>query len=72
MEESKMPPIEELKRIETVFKSRCITQQVKFKSRAYYKMQLEFFSGAMAALNICPPHWIICITSNREIIENYG
>lgn len=64
---------EQQKRVEELFKLRCIALKIKFKSKIFYKTQLEFFIGAISVLESTeieyPPIWFICISSNREIIE---
>lgn len=60
---------EEQDRIEKCFIDRMITQQVKFKSKDFYKRQIEFFSGACAAINEVPINWGICMMSGREIVN---
>ena len=63
---------EEKERIEESFKQRCINNNIKFKSKKFYEVQSEFFSGVMIALNITIPGWYISIISGREIINDYG
>ncbi len=60
--------IEEQTRIENVFIQRCKNNYIKFKSKKFYELQVEFFSGACAALNEIPVSWGICITSRRKIV----
>lgn len=59
------------KEIEEVFKQRCLNNDIKYKSKKYYELQTEFFSGAMAVYNEAIPSWSIMIMSGREIIEKY-
>lgn len=62
---------EEQDRIEEIFKARCIGQRIKYESKTFFNIQVEFFSGAMAALNKVPPIWSIYIMSGRPIIKLY-
>jgi len=59
---------QEKEKIEKGFINRCKSQKIKFKSKEFYKMQREFFCGAMTALDVIPPHWNISIISGREIV----
>jgi len=67
----KMITKEEMNRIETVFKERCIALNIKFGSKAFYKEQSAFFVGAMIALDNIVPYWALIIPTGREIIEPY-
>lgn len=60
---------EEQERIEEAFKDRMKIQGVKYKSKDFYKRQVEFFSGACATLNEIPVKWGMCLMSGREIVE---
>jgi hypothetical protein len=56
-----------LTQIEEQWKSRARTQGYKPHSVRYWKAELEFFTGAMAAMatltgdsaHSCPPRWVI-------------
>jgi len=63
---------EDRNRIELVFIQRMTNARVKFKSKTFYKLQAEFFSGVMAAYNLVPPYWAITIMTNREIVAKYN
>ena len=58
-------------RIEAAFSSRCISLDIKYKTKKYYEEQAAFFIGAMIALDINFPYWIVCISAGREIIKPY-
>jgi hypothetical protein len=60
---------EQKERIEQIFIDRCKGQNIKCKSKRFYVNQCEYFTGAMAALNINLPYWTICIMSGREIVK---
>ncbi len=60
---------EEIQRIEEIFKQRCINNEVKFRSKKFYELQVEYFSGVMAALNIQSPSWVLLMTCGREIVK---
>ncbi len=62
---------EDQQRIENMFRDRCIAGNIKFKSKKFYELQVEYLCGAMVALNIQLPIWVIYIQTNREIIEPY-
>lgn len=61
----------EKNRIENSFKERCISLNIKYKTKKFYEEQASFFCGASIALNINLPIWTISIMSGREIIEKY-
>jgi len=67
LEEAK---IKQLK-VEEAFKSFCITNNIKYKSKTYYKYQLIYFNGAISVLGEIPPKWGVCMIGSREIIEDY-
>lgn len=56
---------------ELSFKKFCIDNNVKYKSKTYYKYQYIYFNGAIAVLGEVPYKWGICLISSREIIEDY-
>ncbi len=70
--------------IEQQWRSRAASQYLKPKSAAYKKAEVEFFCGAMAALQACypdndnperltsmvPPKWVVCIMSGRPVVED--
>jgi len=62
--------------IEEVFKQRCISLNIKYKSKAFYSEQAAYFVGAMKALMVVgkitdfpDAYWSITILSGREIVE---
>ena len=68
--------------IEKGWLSRAKAQGLKPGTKAYAKAEVDFFSGAMAALQACfpgpdptrlspkvPPGWVICAMSGRPIVE---
>lgn len=57
---------------EEAFKSFCITNKIKYKSKTYYKYQQIYFNGAIAVLGEIPAKWGICLMSDREIIKDYS
>lgn len=67
--------------IELAWLTRAAAQDLKPKSMAYKRAEVEFFAGAMAALNAAfpppdpaslsasiPPIWIINILSGRPVV----
>ena len=53
------------------FKYYCINNNIKYKSKTYYKYQHIYFNGCIAILKEVPAKWGICLMSSREIIEDY-
>lgn len=69
-------------KIENAWIERARVQEYKPKTRAYQRAELEFFIGAMTALNSAfpaddpnnlspkvPPYWIIAMMSGRPVVE---
>lgn len=69
--------------VEAMWRSRAATQGLKPKSAAYRKAELEFFAGAMSAINAIfpsddptrmsgkvPIKWVINAMSGRPIVED--
>ncbi len=63
--------IDRITSIEIEFKSFCMNNNIKYKSKTYYKYQMVYFNGAIAALGEVPVKWGVCLMSSREIIEDY-
>lgn len=68
--------------VELSWLNRAAAQDLKPKSTAYKRAEVEFFAGAMAALNAAfpspdlssmsasvPPIWIINILSGRPVVQ---
>lgn len=69
---------ETINKIEEKFKEYCINNDVKYKSKKYYKQQHAYFIGTINVFIeyigndfIIPPKWGIALMSAREIIEKY-
>lgn len=68
-------------KIEDMWRARAKVQGFKPHTKAYKNAELEFFIGAMAALNalhpgadgnmsaLVPPWWVIAPLSGRNIVE---
>lgn len=72
-------------RIEQAWRGRVKAQGFPSKGIKYQKLELEFFLGAMAAINamdpnaeadklsrLVPPAWVICPMSGRSIVEDHS
>jgi len=71
--------------IEDRWRERVKAQGFPTKGIKYQKLELEFFLGAMTAINamdpnaeadklstLVPPAWVICPMSGRPIVEDHG
>lgn len=61
--------------IEEQWKERYVAQGLKYGTMAYRKAEIEFFTGAMAAMtaldaeNAMPPRWVLPVMTGRFIAE---
>ena len=81
--EKKEPTMNTKEKIETMWLKRAVDQGLSFKSKTYRKQEVEFFAGAMAAIEAMdesprelgtmskqvPVIWIINIMSGRPVVE---
>jgi hypothetical protein len=70
--------------VEQAWRDRVKAQGIPLKGQKYIKAEIEFFCGAMVAINamdpnaepdrlsrLVPPAWVILPMSGRPIVENH-
>ncbi len=68
-EASEKPSNETIAKIEAQWHARAIQQHYKRGTKKYQNAESEYFIGAMAALNYCPPNWAMCIIRGEPIVK---
>lgn len=78
-----MSNADKIKRIEQAWTNRAESQGYKPGSATYKKAQVEFFVGAMTAIDAfddtpdkgsdlsrnVPPHWVLAMMSGRDVVK---
>lgn len=57
--------------VEKCFEKYCIVNNIKYKSKNFYKEQHTYFNAALAILGFNYTKWVICLISGREIVKDY-